>query len=78
MSRLCAVLTIFWLTAVLVTAVYLRSEQDRLFYKRWSVRRQQSQLRQQLWQQQLVLEAKINPASILRIIESQQEENGSP
>ena len=78
MSRLCAVLTIFWLTAVLITAVYLRSEQDRLFYKRWSVRRQQSQLRQQLWQQQLVLEAKINPASILRIIESQQEENDSP
>ena len=53
-----------YFTAVLLFAVHLRAASDRLFYDLYTVRAQQSRLKQQLAAKQLRVEALINPAAV--------------
>ncbi len=55
---------VFCLTAVLIFTVYLRSADDRIFYRLCAVAAEQSRLKQELWHKQLQLEGLINPAAV--------------
>ena len=68
-SRFCFVFVIFYFAAVLVIAVSLRNANNRTCYKFCVAAAQQSQLKQQLWQQQLRLESIINPAALSKRLE---------
>jgi len=62
-SRFCFVFVIFYFTAVLIATVWLRSTNNRIFYKLCTINAQQNQLKQLLWQKQLRLENLINPVT---------------
>jgi len=65
-SRVCFAFVIFFFAAILILAVYLRSANHRVFY---TLRRQtieQHQLKQELWQKQLRVEALTSPAAVLQ------------
>jgi len=62
--RFCTVFVVFYFTAVLIFTVYLRSTDNRIFYKLCTTYTKQSRLKQQLWQKQLQLENLINPAAV--------------
>ena len=55
---------VFYFTAVLILIVYLRSADNRIFYKLCTHKAEQSRLKQQLWCKQLQLESLINPAAV--------------
>jgi hypothetical protein len=55
---------IFWFTSVLLFAVFLRSANNRIFYKLCTYKAEQSRLKQQLGNKQLQLESLINPAAV--------------
>jgi len=63
-SRFCFVFVVFYLTAVLILTVSLRSADNRIFYKLCTYKAEQSQLKQELWQKQLRLEGLINPVAV--------------
>jgi hypothetical protein len=63
-SRFRFVFVVFYLTAVLILTVYLRSADNHTFYKLCTVDTEQSRLKQELWQKQLQLESLINPAAV--------------
>lgn len=65
-SRFCFVYVIFCFTAVLILTIYLRSADNRIFYKLCAFTAEQNRLKQQLWQKQLRLENLINPAAVSR------------
>jgi cytochrome c-type biogenesis protein CcmE len=65
-SRFCFVFVIFCFTAVLIFTIYLRSANNRIFYKLYTCTAEQNRLKQQLWQKQLRLEGLINPAAVSR------------
>ena len=54
----------FYVTAVLIFAVYLRGANDRVFYKICKHRVEQNRLKQQISSKQLLLENLINPAAV--------------
>ncbi len=58
------VFVVFYFTAILILAVYLRSANDRIFYELCTYRGEQSRLKQKLGTKQLLLEGLINPAAI--------------
>ena len=58
------VFVIFYSTAVLIFAVYLRGTSNRLFYQICRLRIEQNRLQQQLASKQLELENLINPAAV--------------
>lgn len=58
------VFVVFYLTAVLILTVYLRSADNHIFYKLCVHRAEQSRLKQQLGNKQLQLESLINPAAV--------------
>ena len=58
------VFIVFYLTAVMVFAVYLRGANNRTFYDIWQCRSEQTRLIQELGTKQLLLEKLINPAAI--------------
>ncbi|MHC4456410.1 MAG: hypothetical protein ACYS0I_04820 [Planctomycetota bacterium] len=58
------VFVIFYSTAVLIFAVYLRNAGNRLFYQICRLRIEQNRLQQQLAGKQLELENLINPAAV--------------
>jgi len=58
------VFVVFCFTAVLIFTVYLRSAENRLFYKLCTQNTEQSRLKQKLANKQLQLESLINPAAI--------------
>ena len=64
MMRFCFVFVVFYLTAVLIFAVALRSANNRTFYRLCAVNAEQNRLKQRLWQKQLQLESLINPAAV--------------
>ena len=64
MSRSRLIVIVFYLTAVLIATVGLRTASSRTFYKFRAAYVLQSRLKQQLWQKQLQLESLINPSSI--------------
>jgi hypothetical protein len=64
MSQFRFVLVVFYFTAVLILAVYLRSANNRVFYELCAHNAEQSRLKQELGAKQLLLESLINPAAI--------------
>jgi hypothetical protein len=58
------VFVVFYLTAILVFTVYLRSADNRVFYRLSTINREQLRLKQQLWNKQLRLENLTNPAAV--------------
>lgn len=64
MSRFCFLLVVFYFTAILIFTVYLRSANNRSFYKLCSLNAKQNRLKQELGNKQLRLENLINPASV--------------
>lgn len=72
MSQFRFVLIIFYFTAVLVFAVYLRGANNRVFYELSQYNAQQRQLKQELGKRQLVLESLINPAALAKRLDALQ------
>ena len=64
MSRFRFVYVVFCLTAVLIVTVYLRTVENRMFYKICVLNSEICRLRQELGKKQLQLESLINPAAI--------------
>jgi hypothetical protein len=58
------VFVVFYLTAVLIFAVYLRSANNRIFYQLYTLEAEQSWLIQELTNKQLQVETLINPAAV--------------
>jgi len=58
------IFVVFCFTAVLIFTVSLRSANNHIFYKLYTVKTEQNRLKQELWQKQLQLESLINPAAI--------------
>ena len=67
--RFCFIIVVFYLTVILILTVYLRSADNRIFYKLCTINARQGQLKQQLWQKQLQLESSINPATVSERLE---------
>ena len=74
MSQFRFVLIVFYFTAVLIFAVYLRGANNRVFYKLSEYNAQQRQLKQDLVQRQLVLESLINPAALTKRLDELEAE----
>jgi hypothetical protein len=66
------IFAIFTIAALLLLTVHLRISCDRICNQLNSVDAQQSRLKQQLWQKQLLLESYTNPAAVGK----QMTENG--
>ncbi len=64
MSQFRFVLVVFYFTAVLIFAVYLRGANNHVFYKLSEYNAQQNQLGQRLVAKQLELESLINPSAL--------------
>ena len=62
------VFVVFYLTAILIFAVYLRGSDNRISYQLYAHRAEQGRLKQQLWQKQLQLESLINPAAVSQFL----------
>lgn len=66
MSQFRLVFVVFYFTAVLIFAVYLRSANNRVLYELCKYNDEQSRLKQELGTKQLLLESLLNPAAILQ------------
>jgi hypothetical protein len=75
-SRFRFVFVIFFVTAVLILTVQVRSANHRIFYHLCAVNVEQGRLKQQLWQKQLQVENLINPAVISERLEYWGREKG--
>ena len=62
------VFVVFFLTAVLIFAVYLRRARNHMLYKLYTVGIEQSQVEQRLSDNQLRLENLINPTAVSKFI----------
>jgi hypothetical protein len=58
------VFVVFFFTAVLIFTVYLRSANNRIFYKLYTQETEQSWLIKELTHKQLQVENLINPAAV--------------
>jgi hypothetical protein len=58
------VFVVFYIAAVLIFTVYLRSANNRIFNRLCTIDNEQERLEEQLRQKQLQLEGLINPASV--------------
>jgi len=58
------VFVVFCFTIILIFTVYLRSTENRVFYKLSTNDIKQSRLKQELWRKQLRVENLINPAAV--------------
>ena len=66
MSQFRFVLVVFYFTAVLIFAVYLRGANNHVFYELSQYNVQLTQLKQELGKRQLLLESLINPAALAK------------
>lgn len=66
MSQFRFVFVVFCFTAVLISAVYLRSAGNQVFYRLCECNAEQNRLKQDLGAKQLRLEGMINPSAISR------------
>ena len=66
MSQFRFVLVVFYFTAVLIFAVYLRGANNRVYYELSQYNAQLGQLKQELGARQLLLESLINPAALTK------------
>jgi len=55
---------VLWCTAVLIFTVYLRSADNRIFYRYCTITAEQNRLKQELCNKQLQVENLINPAAL--------------
>ena len=69
MSQFRFVLVVFYFTAVLIFAVYLRGANNRVFYKLPQYNTLQNELKQELGAKQLRLENLINPSALSKRLE---------
>ena len=69
MSQFRFVLFVFYFSAVLIFAVYLRGANNRVFYKLSQYNALQNQLKQRLGAKQLELESLINPSALSKRLE---------
>jgi hypothetical protein len=77
MSRSRLIFIVFYMTAVLITAVLLRTNSSRIFYNFRSCRVRHDQLKQQLWQKELTMASLTTPAAISeRLKKAQSESDG--
>ena len=67
------IFVVFYFTAILIFTVYVRSADNRIFYKLCTYRAEQSRLKQQLGSKQLQLEGLINPAAVSQRLETEIE-----
>ncbi len=74
MSQFRFVLVVFYFTAVLILAVYLRGANNRVFYELSQYSAQQNQLGQELGAKQLQLESLINPSALSKRLEESDAE----
>jgi hypothetical protein len=63
-SRFCFVFIAFSFVAITVFTIYLRSANNRIYYRISTINIDQGRLKQQLWQKQLQMERLINPAAV--------------
>jgi len=75
MSQFRFVFVVFFFTAVLILAVYLRSAGNQVFYELCSCNVEQGRLKQQLGAKQLLLESLINPASVSEHLDKLKTDN---
>ena len=75
MSQFRFVLVVFYFTAVLIFAVYLRGANNRVFYELSQYNARQRQLKQELVARQLLLESLINPAALTKRLDELDAEN---
>lgn len=68
MARFRFIFIVLYLTAVLISTVYLRSRENNLFYQLYSANIRQRRLEQRLCQKQLQLESLINPAALSKYL----------
>lgn len=71
MSRARLIFIVFYLTAVLIATISLRTASNRMYYKFRKVYVTQNRLKQQLWEKQLHLEKLINPAALIKQTEQE-------
>lgn len=64
MSQFRYIFVIFYFTAILILTVYLRSVNNRIFYKLCTLKDEQSKLTMELGAKQLQLENLINPSAV--------------
>ena len=77
MSQFRFVLVVFYFTAVLIFAVYLRGANNRVFYELSQYSAQQNQLTQELCAKQLQLESLINPSALSKRLEELEAEEAN-
>jgi len=65
------VYSILCVSAILIFAVYLRSANNRTFYKLYMLETSRSRLKQQLGNKQLQVEGLINPAAVAERLEQE-------
>ena len=64
MSRSRLVFIVFYLTAVLIATVQLRTISSRIFYRSRGSVVARDAIKQQLWRKQLQLEGIVNPSAV--------------
>lgn len=69
------IFVVFYFTAVAIFTVYIRCANNKIFYRLYSTLAAQNQLKQELWQKQLELENKINPAILSEYLKENVGEN---
>jgi len=67
--RFCFIFVVFYFTVILILTAYLRSADNRIFYRLCTINTRGGQLKQQLWQKQLQLESSINPVTVSEHLE---------
>ncbi len=63
-SRWCFIFIVFYLTAISIFTVSVRSANNHIFYKLYVLSIERNRLKQELWQKQLQVENLISPASL--------------
>lgn len=75
MSQFRFILVVFYFTAVLIFAVYLRGANNQVFYELSQHNARQRQLEQELVRRQLLLESLINPTALTRRLDELQADD---
>jgi hypothetical protein len=73
MSRSRLVFIVFYMTAVLIATVQLRTLSSRIFYRYRVSVVARNRIKQQLWRKQIRLESIINPAAISEYIDEESD-----
>ena len=67
------IFVVFYFATVSIFTVYVRCANNKIFYRLYATVAEQNQLKQQLWQKQLELENKINPAVLSEYLKENSE-----